>query len=188
MIFNLRNPECWNIGFFVGNNDKFRDLYPWCFKSRDQSDCENKTIWLCLHTFKGFLVIVVCWTIYSLCLFINSMMISYFIYNYFRCNATCRHQFLGSGWLCHKGLSRCIYQYSAPINEEDFREAKSITRFGMQNLYLHLCTSEYFSTVNEIYSEVYWFYAKLCLVASISGILRPTVNGFSVDSASNLPC
>ena len=48
MNFNLRNPDmlkmkCWNIGFFVGNDYKSRDLSPQCFKSRDKSDFENRS-------------------------------------------------------------------------------------------------------------------------------------------------
>ena len=50
MTLNLRKPvkmlktECWNIGLFVGNDDKSRDISPHWFKSRDQSDFENAYI------------------------------------------------------------------------------------------------------------------------------------------------
>ena len=33
--------ECWNIGFFIENDNKSRDLSPRCFLSRDRSDFEN---------------------------------------------------------------------------------------------------------------------------------------------------
>ena len=33
--------ECWSIRFFVGNDDKSRDVPLRCFKSRGQSDLKN---------------------------------------------------------------------------------------------------------------------------------------------------
>ena len=33
--------DCWKIRFFLGNEDKSKDLSPRCFKSRDRSDFKN---------------------------------------------------------------------------------------------------------------------------------------------------
>ena len=49
MNLNLRNPdmlkmECRNIGIYVGNDDESRELSLRCFKSRDQSNFQNKLL------------------------------------------------------------------------------------------------------------------------------------------------